>query len=94
MDAASVTGVVSQVAPVSDAVELDAMTQLMAYLPASWEGRAMLAITICAVLASIMPPPKEDSPLLWRLLYNIVNALACNFGRARNLHTPPPRRRR
>ena len=93
MEPVTVTGVVSQVASVSNAVELDAMTQLMAYLPASWEGKAMLAITICTILASVLPPPTNRTNPLYRILYNTVNAIAFNFGRARNLNAPPKRKR-
>ena len=34
-----------------------ALASLLDYLPTSWEGRAMLAVTVCAVLASVIPPP-------------------------------------
>ena len=66
-----------------------ALASLLDYLPTSWEGRAMLAVTVCAVLASVIPPPREDAPLLWRILYNVINALACNFRHARNARRLP-----
>lgn len=93
MDAAIVTGLVSQVQPVANATDLDAATLLLSYLPASWEGKAMLVITTCAFLASVLPPPKPRSPAPYRMLYNVVNAIAFNFGRARNLNAPPKRKR-
>lgn len=62
----------------------DIMAQILAWLPASWEGWATLVIAVCAVIAAAWPRPKEDAHIIWRGLYALVNALAANFGRARN----------
>lgn len=62
----------------------DLMAQILAWLPASWEGWATLVIAACAVIAAAWPRPKEDAHIIWRGLYALVNALAANFGRARN----------
>lgn len=62
----------------------DLMAQILAWLPATWEGWTTLVIAICAVVAATWPRPKDDAHILWRGLYALVNALAANFGRARN----------
>ena len=72
-----------------DPTAIESFDTLLSLLPNSWEGKAMLIVTVCAVLASALPPPKKNSPALFRLFYNIVNAVAFNFGKARNLNAPP-----
>ena len=72
-----------------DPTNVDSLNSLLSFLPESWEGKAMLIVTVCAVLASALPPPKKNSPALFKLVYNLINAIAFNFGRARNLNAPP-----
>lgn len=62
----------------------DLMAQVLAWLPATWEGWATLVIAICAVIAVTWPRPKDDAHVVWRGLYALVNALGANFGRAKN----------
>lgn len=62
----------------------DLMAQVLAWLPATWEGWTTLVIAICAVIAATWPRPRDDAHILWRGLYALVNALGANFGRARN----------
>ena len=57
---------------------------LLAWLPATWEGWATLAVAICAVIAATLPRPREDAHIVWRWLYTLVNALGANFGKAIN----------
>lgn len=60
------------------------MAQLLALLPASWEGWVTTAVAVCAALAVILPRPKEDSNIVLKILYSAINAVALNFGKAKN----------
>lgn len=62
----------------------DLAATLLASLPASWEGWVTLVITLCAAASAIWPRPREDAPMLWRVLYAVVNALGFNAGKAKN----------
>ena len=75
-------GVVESAPAADPGTELVAL--LLAWLPATWEGWATLAIAICAVIAATLPRPREDAHIVWRWLYAIVNALGANFGKATN----------
>ena len=71
-------------APAADVPGADIVAGLLEYLPASLAGWATAIIAACAVIASAWPRPSADAHVLWRLLYTLVNALAANFGRAKN----------
>ena len=49
----------------------------------------MLAVTVAALLAAIMPPPTETSSPAYAALYRFVNVVAANVGHARNAPAPP-----
>lgn len=72
----------------------DAVASLLALLPESWEGWITLTVTVCAVISACWPRPADDAPGLVRLLYTVVNALACNAGKARNADDAAAARRR
>lgn len=62
----------------------EALSGLLALLPASWEGWVTLAVTLCAAVSALWPRPAEDAPALVRLLYTVVNALGINVAKAKN----------
>ena len=70
------------------------LASLLALLPESWEGWITLTVTVCAVVSACWPRPADDAPGLVRLLYTVVNALACNAGKARNADDAAAARRR
>ena len=81
-------------AETSAAESADAVASLLALLPESWEGWITLTVTVCAVISACWPRPADDAPGLVRLLYTVVNALACNAGKARNADDAAAARRR
>ena len=60
---------------------------LLAYVPAQYAVYVLAACGLCAVAAALWKRPADDSKLL--PLYQIVNALGCNFLAARN-HSAAP----
>ncbi len=45
-------------------------------------------VAVCAALAAGLPRP--NAPGWYAVVYGVVNAIACNFGRARNAPPRPP----
>lgn len=60
------------------------VTNILNYLPESWEGWTTMVIAVCAVLGAAWPRPSDDAHVIWRGLYSLVNALGANFGKAKN----------
>lgn len=71
----------------------EALSGLLAMLPASWEGWVTLVVTLCAAVSAFWPRPAEDAPALVRLLYTVVNALGFNAGKAKNADDAAARKR-
>lgn len=45
---------------------------------------AFAVIGVCAAVAAMLPAPREDSGIIYRAIYGLLNFLAVNFGHARN----------
>lgn len=60
------------------------LDNLTPYLPESWNGWLTTIVSVCAVLAAVIPRPKEGANVVWRMAYNLVNALGFNVARAKN----------
>ena len=45
---------------------------------------AFAVIGVCAAVAAMLPAPGEDSGIVYRAVYGLLNFLAVNFGHARN----------
>jgi hypothetical protein len=70
---------------------MDTATQIIALLsslPALAPYAAYLVAT-CAVLATVLPPPKLPASGWYPVVYGLVNHLALNVGRATNVGAPP-----
>lgn len=39
---------------------------------------------VCAALAALLPPAKEDSHVAWKVARSVIDALAWNFKNAKN----------
>lgn len=76
-----------------DGAAAEALSGLLAMLPASWEGWITLVVTLCAAVSALWPRPAEDAPALVRLLYTVVNALGFNAGKAKNADDAAARKR-
>lgn len=58
----------------------------------TWEHWTLLAWPAKEIIASMsmfLAPPRPDDSTTYRLTYAAVNAVAMNFGRARNAAQPP-----
>ena len=45
---------------------------------------ATAVIAVCAAMATVLPPPKDDGPLWYTVLHAVVNAVGLNLGHASN----------
>ncbi len=50
----------------------------------NWELFVPVIVSIAAFIAVFLKAPEADSSTIYRLIYNIVNYLAFNFGKAKN----------
>lgn len=59
-----------------------------------WYGLLMLAVAICAMLATILPKPDTATRTgrIYAPLYGLIQLLACNWGRASNASGRPAAR--
>ena len=69
---------------VADVPGADLVGTLLGYLPTGWGEWVTLVVTFCAAVAVVLPAPKDDSNIVWRGLYWLVQVLACNKGKAAN----------
>ena len=53
---------------------------------------ASLAGTVCALLATVLPTPDENSNIILRLLYRLIQWVALNFGKAKNAQDTPAKK--
>lgn len=44
----------------------------------------LVVFGICAALAAILPPAKDDSSTAWKVTRKLIDALAWNFKNAKN----------
>lgn len=50
----------------------------------SYAGLVLSVMGVCAAVAALLPAPSEESGVLYRVLYRVLNVLAVNLGRAKN----------
>ena len=53
----------------------------------NWAMAAMIVGAVCAALATVVPAPKEDANVVWRVVYGLINLIGLNFGKAKNANT-------
>ena len=63
---------------------LNTIYQYVVGLGDTWAAAAAFIVALCALLCTVIPAPSENSNVVWRFLYSIINALACNVGKAAN----------
>ncbi len=59
-------------------------SMLESFMCENWYTAIMACGFVCAFLATAMPAPPEGSGPFYITLYNAVNLIACNFGKAKN----------
>lgn len=65
---------------------MDALTGL---IPEHWIAWLTFVVTVCAALTTVLPPPKSDSGTIYRIIYNVLQWVALNLGRAKNAQDTP-----
>jgi hypothetical protein len=64
------------------------MENLTGIVPDSWMAWITLVVTICAAIAVVLPAPKEESNVVYRFIYRIIQWVALNLGKAKNTTDP------
>lgn len=50
----------------------------------SYAGLVLSVIGVCAAVAALLPAPTDDSNVVYKGVYKVLNWLALNVGRAKN----------
>ena len=66
------------------------MDLLQGIIPDHWLAALTLAVTLCAAITTLLLPPTENSPAMYRVLYQVLQWVAMNLGRARNAQDQGP----
>lgn len=60
------------------------LTQLLNEILGSWAGVFFAVVGVVAAIATMLPAPVSTSGTTYRIVYNMLNWLAMNFGKAKN----------
>lgn len=60
------------------------MEELISELFGSYAGLVLAIIGVCAAVSALLPAPTEDSNVVYRWVYKVLNWLAMNIGKAKN----------
>lgn len=60
------------------------MEELISELFGSYAGLVLAIMGVCAAVAALLPAPTEDSTVVYRWVYKVLNWLAMNIGKAKN----------
>lgn len=60
------------------------MEELISELFGSYAGLVLAIIGVCAAISALLPAPTEDSNVVYRWVYKVLNWLAMNIGKAKN----------
>ena len=63
---------------------LNSIYQYVVGLGDTWAAAAAFAVSLCALLCTVIPAPSEDANVVWRFVYSIINTIGCNVGKAAN----------
>lgn len=66
---------------------LTALYSWLSSLGDNWAMAVMIVGAVCAALATVIPAPKEDANVVWRVVYGIINIVGLNWGKAKNAST-------
>lgn len=65
------------------------MDALQGIIPDHWLAWITAFVTICAAITVILPAPQPTSRTLYRVVYNMLQWVALNLGKARNAQDVP-----
>lgn len=60
------------------------MEEIISELFGSYAGLVLAIIGVCAAVSALLPAPTEDSNVVYRWVYKVLNWLAMNIGKAKN----------
>lgn len=60
------------------------MEEMITELFGSYAGLVLAIIGVCAAVSALLPAPTEDSNVVYRWVYKVLNWLAMNIGKAKN----------
>lgn len=60
------------------------MEEIITELFGSYAGLVLSVMGVCAAVAALLPAPTEDSNVVYKAVYKVLNWLAMNIGKARN----------
>ena len=60
------------------------MEELITDLFGTYAGLVLSIMGVCAAVAALLPAPTEDSNVVYKAVYKVLNWLAMNIGKAKN----------
>ena len=60
------------------------MEQFVNDIFGSYAGLVLSLMGVCAAVCALLPAPAEDSNVVYRVVYKILNWIAMNIGKAEN----------
>ena len=60
------------------------MEEMITELFGSYAGLVLAIMGVCAAVSALLPAPVEDSNVVYRWVYKLLNWLAMNIGKAKN----------
>lgn len=61
------------------------MEETLFELFGSYAELVLSLMGVCAALTAFLPAPQEGSSVLYRVVYKVLNVLAANVGKAKNV---------
>lgn len=60
------------------------MEQLITDIFGSYAGLVLSLMGVCAAICALLPAPAEDSNVVYKAVYKILNWIGCNLAKAKN----------
>ena len=60
------------------------MEEFITEIFGSYAGLVLSIMGVCAAIATLLPAPAEDSNIVYKGLYKVLNFIAMNIGKAKN----------
>lgn len=60
------------------------MEEIISELFGSYAGLVLAIMGVCAAVSALLPAPTEDSNVVYKAVYKVLNWLGANIGKAKN----------
>lgn len=60
------------------------MEEFITEIFGSYAGLVLSIMGVCAAIATLLPAPAEDSNIVYKCVYKVLNFIAMNIGKATN----------